>query len=181
MKGITMNMNVEKNVWMTQVGYQNLLAKIAEKEKEYEQVRGHRQVAFELSGDGWHDNPEFNRMQQLEANLNHTLKTLTDRLDSMKFIEISDAMRNTQQVEIGSIVYLRRYDLADDSEQAEVWEIRGFDETDLSQKHLAYNAPLAEKIMHLQVGDVAEEVQIGSRYFDIEVVKLFKTRQLAGL
>ena len=35
--------------------------------------------------------------------------------------------------------------------------------------------------MHLQVGDIAEEVQIGSRYFDIEVVKLFKTRQLAGL
>ena len=52
---------------------------------------------------------------------------------------------------------------------------------DLSQKHLAYNAPLVEKIMHLQVGDIAEEVQIGSRYFDIEVVKLFKTRQLAGL
>ena len=129
-------MNLESNVWMTQVGYQNLLAKIAEKEKEYEQVRDHRQIAFELSGDGWHDNPEFNRMQQLEANLNHTLKTLTERLDSMKFIEISDAMRNTQQVEIGSVVYLRRYDLGDDSEYEEVWEIRGFDETDLSQKHL---------------------------------------------
>ena len=45
-------MNLESNVWMTQVGYQNLLAKIAEKEKEYEQVRDHRQIAFELSGDG---------------------------------------------------------------------------------------------------------------------------------
>ena len=174
-------MNLESNVWMTQVGYQNLLAKIAEKEKEYEQVRDHRQIAFELSGDGWHDNPEFNRMQQLEANLNHTLKTLNDRLDVMRFIDIHDGMRNVQQVEIGSVVYLRRYDLGDDSEYEEVWEIRGFDETDLSQKHLAYNAPLVEKIMHLQVGDIAEEVQIGSRYFDREVVKLFKTRQLAGL
>ncbi len=171
-----MQTDMEHNILMTQIGYENLLCKIAEKEKEYDQVRDHRQVAFELSGDGWHDNPEFNRMQQLEANLNHTLKTLNDRLDVMKFIDIHDDMRNVQQVEVGSIVQLRRYDLADDSEQEEIWEIRGFDE-----KHLAYNAPLAEKIMHLHVGDVAEEVQIGSRHFDIEVVKLFKTRQLAGL
>lgn len=135
---------MEQNILMTQVGYENLLTKITE--KEYDQVRDHRQVAFELSGDGWHDNPEFNRMQQLEANLNHTLKTLNDRLDVMKFIDIHDAMRNIQQVEVGSIVQLRRYDLADDSVQDEIWEIRGFDETDIQLKHLAYNAPLAEKL-----------------------------------
>lgn len=174
-------MSTEQNIVMTQTGYQKLLAKIAEKEREYAQVRDHRQVAFELSGDGWHDNPEFNRMQQLEANLNHTMKTLNDRLDSMRFIDISDAMRHCQQVEIGSIVHLRRYDLADDSEQDEIWEIRGFDETDLTQQYLAYNAPLVNKIMHLHVGDVAEEVAIGSRHFDIEVVKLFATREQAGL
>ena len=174
-------MTLEETILMTQIGYENLLAKIAEKEKEYDQVRDHRQVAFELSGDGWHDNPEFNRMQQLEANLNHTLKTLNDRLDTMKCVEIHDAMRNTVQVEIGSIVKLRRYDLADDSQQEEVWEIRGFDETNIKLKHLAYNAPLAEKMMHLHVGDVAEELQIGSRHFDIEVVAMFKNRQLAGI
>lgn len=176
-----MNSKIDMNVWMTQVGYQNLLAKIAQKELEYAQIRDHRQVAFELSGDGWHDNPEFNRMQQLEANLNHTLKELTERLEVMKYIEIYDAMRNRSQVEIGSIVQLRRYDLSDDSEQVEVWEIRGFDETDLAQKHLAYNAPLAIQVMHLQVGDVAEEVQIGSRHFDIEVIHIFENRNQAGL
>lgn len=117
-----MQTDMEHNILMTQIGYENLLCKIAEKEKEYDQVRDHRQVAFELSGDGWHDNPEFNRMQQLEANLNHTLKTLNDRLDVMKFIDIHDDMRNVQQVEVGSIVQLRRYDLADDSEQEEIWK-----------------------------------------------------------
>lgn len=172
---------MQHNILMTQVGYKNLLAKIAEKEKEYDQVRDHRQVAFELSGDGWHDNPEFNRMQQLEANLNHTLKTLNDRLDLMKLIEIHDGMRNVQRVEIGSIVHLRRYDLADDSVQEEIWEIRGFDETNIQLNHLAYNAPLAEKIIHLHVGDVAEEVHIGSRHFDIEVLELFKSREKAGI
>lgn len=173
-------MNTDQKIVMTQIGYQKLVQKIAEKELEYAQVRDHRQVAFELSGDGWHDNPEFNRMQQLEANLNHTLKTLTDRLDALRLIEVHDGMRNLQQVEIGSIVKLRRYDLADDTEQEEIWEIRGFDETDLAQKHLAYNAPLISKIMHLHIGDVAEEAAIGSGYFDIEVVDLYATRLDAG-
>lgn len=176
-----MNSMNDMTIYMTQVGYQKLLTRIKEKEQEYEQIRDHRQVAFELSGDGWHDNPEFNRMQQLEANLNHTLKVLTDRLESMRFIEIHDVMRNIQQVEIGSIVHLRRYDLADDTEQDEIWEIRGFDETDISQQYLAYNSPLASKIMHLHVGDMAEEVKIGSNHFDLEVMQLFATRQQAGL
>ncbi|MCH7306281.1 GreA/GreB family elongation factor [Acinetobacter sp. NIPH 1869] len=176
-----MNTLTDMPVYMTQVGYQQLLHKLAEKQKEYDQVRDHRQVAFELSGDGWHDNPEFNRMQQMEANLNHTMKMLTDRLDMMKIIEISDAMRNCHQVEIGSIVHLRRYDLADDSVQDECWEIRGFDETNIPQRHLAYNAPLASKIMHLQVGDIAEEVRIGSRHFEIEVIQLFPNRISAML
>src|SRR5690606_39256646 len=122
-----MNMqSINMQVWMTQIGYQQLLDKIALKEKEYAQVRDHRQVAFELSGDGWHDNPEFNRMQQLEANLNHTLKNLADRLDSMKIIEITDSMRRLDTVEIGSIVSLRRYDLDNDLMSEETWEIRGY-------------------------------------------------------
>lgn len=35
--------------------------------------------------------------------------------------------------------------------------------------------------MHLHIGDVAEEVQIGSRHFDIEVLALFASRESAGL
>lgn len=177
-----MNMqSINMQVWMTQIGYQQLLDKIALKEKEYAQVRDHRQVAFELSGDGWHDNPEFNRMQQLEANLNHTLKNLADRLDSMKIIEITDSMRRLDTVEIGSIVSLRRYDLDNDLMSEETWEIRGYDETNIACQHLAYNAPLAAKVMYLHAGDIAEDVQIGSRHFDIEVVCLFANRQQAGL
>lgn len=138
-----MQTNNEKQVLMTATGYNNLVERLKEKQKEYEQVCEHRQVAFELSGDGWHDNPEFNRMQQMEANLNHTIKTLTDRLQMIKFVEIQDGMRNCQKVSVGSVVHLRRYDLEDDRELDEIWEIRGFDETDIEKKHLAYNAPLA--------------------------------------
>lgn len=115
-----MNTIANTAIYMTEQGYQALLQKISEKEKEYDEVRDHRQVAFELSGDGWHDNPEFNRMQQLEANLNHTLKALNERLSDMKLVEIHDGMRDLKKVAIGSVVKIRRYDLADDTEQEEV-------------------------------------------------------------
>lgn len=166
---------------MTEIGYKQLLARLAEKKQEYDQVREHRQVAFELSGDGWHDNPEFNRMQQLEANLNHVLKELDERLQQMRQIDIHDGMRNTHQVDIGSIVRICRYDLTDDSEQEELWEIRGFDETDVAKKHLAYNAPLAQQLMGNHVGDIAENVALGSRNYDIEILALFASRQAANL
>lgn len=170
-----------ETLFVTEIGYQNLLSRIAEKTKEYEEVCNHRQVAFELSGDGWHDNPEFNRMQQLEANLNHTLKNLNDQLSSLKLIEINDAMRNTKNVAIGSIVKISRYDLNRDQEYYEIWEIRGLDETDINKRYLAYNAPLASKILGLEVGDIVEEMKIATDLFDIEVVCLYKSRLDAGL
>ncbi|PPJ79841.1 hypothetical protein CV019_00445, partial [Staphylococcus haemolyticus] len=130
------------------------------------------QVAFELSGDGWHDNPEFNRMQQLEANLNHSVKTLTDRLQLARLIEIDGAIRNTGQVAIGSIVQLDRYGLEHEELISETWEIVGFDETDLAQRQLAYNAPLAAAVMGLKIGEFSEEITLGGKLWEIEVRNL---------
>ena len=176
-----MNTNIEvmNTVWMTQVGYQNLLAKIAEKEKEYEQVRGHRQVAFELSGDGWHDNPEFNRMQQLEANINHQIKELTVRIEQVRLIDIHDGMRPTTTVGIGSIIKIARW--IGDEPQHETWELRGYDETDVNEQVLGYNTPLAQWIMHAKAGDYIEDVSMGGQVFDIEVMTLYRSRQEAQL
>ena len=37
-------MTLAETILMTQIGYENLLARITEKEKEYDQVRDHRQA-----------------------------------------------------------------------------------------------------------------------------------------
>ena len=101
-------------IFLTETGFANLKTTLARKQAEYAEVREHRQVAFELSGDGWHDNPEFNRQQQMEANLNHLVKTLTDRLAQAKPITIIDGNRQVQQVAIGSVVNITRYNLNTD-------------------------------------------------------------------
>ena len=168
-------------IYVTASGFQKLQQQLVNKQAEYAPVREHRQVAFELSGDGWHDNPEFNRMQQLEASLNHSVKQLTEQLDRVCLISIDDAARPCHQVGIGSIVSLRRWAHDSDSASDECWEIVGYDETNLPQQQLAYNAPLAMAVLGLRVDDVAEDLVIGTRCWDIEVLALYADRQQAAL
>lgn len=168
-------------VYVTPQGYQQLQQQLRYKQQEYAQICQHRQVAFELSGDGWHDNPEFNRMQQLEANLNHMVKKLSERLQYARTIEVHDAMRSMQQVAIGSIVEITRYAMDDSEQMTEIWEVMGFDETNIGHAQLGYNVPLASALIGLQVGDFAEDLQLGSRLWEIEVVKLYPNRKAAGM
>ena len=55
----------------------------------------------------------------------------------------------------------------------------GYDETNLPQQQLAYNAPLAAAVMGLPAGEMAEDLLIGSRCWDIEVLALYPDRQQA--
>lgn len=94
---------------LTPAGLVRLRERLADKFAEYEDIRAQRQVAFELSGDGWHDNPEFNRAQQMEANCNREIKKLSDMLTSAQVIEIGAGRRPTDVVEVGSLVTFTRW------------------------------------------------------------------------
>ena len=168
-------MTQSTTIYMTTTGFDNLKTLLARKKQEYADVRDHRQVAFEMSGDGWHDNPEFNRQQQLEANLNHTVKELTERLQHARPVNIDPNNRPTSHVAIGSLVSITRWnlnDIANDKGVNETWEIVGFDETDIQAAKIGYNAPLAKSIIGLQVGDISDELILGSQAWEIEVTAI---------
>ncbi len=168
-------MTQSTTIYMTETGFENLKALLMRKKQEYADVRDHRQVAFEMSGDGWHDNPEFNRQQQLEANLNHTVKELTERLQHARPVNIDPSNRPTTHVAIGSLVSITRWNLnnnTSDKGLKETWEIVGFDETDIKATKIGYNAPLAKSIIGLQVGDVSDELVLGSQVWEIEVIAI---------
>ncbi|MBB3106121.1 transcription elongation factor GreA [Psychrobacter luti] len=168
-------MTQSTKIYMTETGFDNLKSLLARKKQEYADVRDHRQVAFEMSGDGWHDNPEFNRQQQLEANLNHTVKELTERLQHARPVNIDPSNRPTNHVAIGSLVSITRWNLNNDINDKgleETWEIVGFDETDIKAAKIGYNAPLAKSIIGLQVGDVSEQLVLGTQAWEIEVIAI---------
>ena len=167
--------------YVTSAGLEALQQLLADKQKEYAQVCEYRQQAFEMSGDGWHDNPEFNRMQQLEANLNHSVKALGHRLQHTRCYEIEEGQRPMTEVALGAVVQIKRWPENAAKPLIEAWEIIGYDQTDLNHRQLGYNAPLAQAILGLHAGDFADEFTVNGRVWDIEVVSLFPSRQAAGL
>lgn len=168
-------------IYVTGHGYHQLQRQLETKQQEYVEVRSQRQDAFELSGDGWHDNPEFNRMQQMEVNLNHTIKLLTERINQARIIEVSDDSRNLIQICVGSIVRFKRWETYGDHEKEETWEISGFDETDISSRRLAYNSPLGSALMGMRIGEHVDEQPIGKSLWDMEILQIFRSRKSAGI
>ena len=86
--------------WMTAKGLAQLQQLLQEKQSVYAEIRDQRQLAFELSGDGWHDNPEFNRMQQFEANINHQVKELTERIEQVRLMLLSALHQGDVDIEL---------------------------------------------------------------------------------
>lgn len=171
-------MNDALSVTLTPTGLARLRERLARKLLEYDEIRAQRQVAFELSGDGWHDNPEFNRAQQMEANCNREIKKLTDMLQQGRLVEVIEGQRPVHEVAVGSLVTFVRW--GDDGPSAEeTWEIGGHGDSVPSVARVAYDAPLGAAVLGLKVGEYAEEVQLGERLVDIEIVALHASRPVA--
>lgn len=156
---------------LTSTGVVLLQERLKRKLEEYSEIRAQRQVAFELSGDGWHDNPEFNRAQQLEANCNHTIKRLSDMLGQASVINIIEGQRPQKEVAVGSLVTFVRW--GDNGPCAEeTWEIAGHGESLPEQNRVAYDAPLGAALLGLMIGEYAENVRLGASVIDLEVISL---------
>lgn len=156
---------------LTPSGLARLRKRLAHKLAEYEDIRAQRQVAFELSGDGWHDNPEFNRAQQMEANCNREIKKLSDMLTKAQVIEVAAGRRPTGAVEVGSLVTFTRWG-DEGPAQPETWEIGGHGDSDPQRRIVAYDAPLGAALHGLRIGEYAEEIQLGDQLLDLEVIAL---------
>lgn len=156
---------------LTPAGFARLQERLVRKLDEYEDIRAQRQVAFELSGDGWHDNPEFNRAQQMEANCNREIKKLNDMLALGRVVEIVEGVRPTCEVAVGSLVTFVRWG-EDGPANQETWEIGGHGDSDPKHRRVAYDAPLGAALLGLKAGEYAEEVQLGEELIDLEIVAL---------
>lgn len=172
-------MNDAVPVTLTPASLVRLQERLARKLNEYEEIRAQRQVAFELSGDGWHDNPEFNRAQQMEANCNREIKKITDMLAQGRLVEVIEGLRPIHEVAVGSLVTFVRW--GDDGPSSEeTWEIGGHGDSDPKGSRVAYDAPLGAALLGLKVGEYAEEVQLGETLIDLEIVALHPGQPVSG-
>lgn len=145
-------MNTTYNAtYMTATGMDKLRKTLAAKVAEHAQLCEERTTAHALSGDGWHDNPYHDRLQQLEAEKTREIAALTQQLDSARLVVVDPANRPVDQVRIGSIVSLLIEDESGNERQC-TWEIAGYGETDVPARRIGYNTPLAGALMDEPAG-----------------------------
>lgn len=134
---------------ITVEGKRKMEVQIQELMEELKELRKEKAIAYELTGDTWHDNPYFNKLEQDERALNTKISEAEAILKNAEIID--DVARNMESVEIGSIVKcLCTYP---DFEEITIFEIVGHGETDVENGKIHYESLVAQNIMGLHVND----------------------------
>lgn len=168
--------NANTFLHVTAEGLVRLRQRLQETEARYQDICEQRRVAHELSGDGWHDNPEFNRLQQMESFLNSEMMRLLTDLDRARIFTVGDESRPVDRVWLGSVVTLEIMDDDSGNSHEETWEITGHGESDAARGMLAYDSPLAAAVLTLSLEDWADEVALRGKSVSVRVVALHATR-----
>lgn len=134
---------------ITVEGKQKMEAHIQELMEELKELRKEKALAYDLTGDTWHDNPYFNKLEQDERVLNTKINEVEGILKNAEVIE--DTVRSMETVEIGSIV--KCLCIYPSFEEIAVFEIVGHGETDVENGKIHYESLVAQNIMGLHVND----------------------------
>lgn len=157
-------------IYVSEKGMERLVAELTRVEAEFRTLCEERTTACELSGDGWHDNPYLNLLQQREAAKTLEIRDLRDLVSRARIFE-APALRSTSRVEIGSIVEILVTDNATGREETQRWELVGHGEGDRGVRRLSYTSPMGRAIMGCATGDLVEAMLPG-RAVTLEVVAL---------
>lgn len=157
-------------IYVSKAGLDMLKARLEELSEELRILRSEKAIAYTATGDTWHDNPYFNRLEQDEKRKAQEVAEFHGLVAIAQVFSCDK--RNTTRVQIGSIVFLNRYYKVSGEEEQLVWEIVGYGETDVPQKRVAYNAPMAQALMGLHIGETG--VSDGPKgSVEYEVIGLF--------
>jgi transcription elongation factor GreA len=162
---------LKRLIYVTSEGLRQLQDELEQRKAELRAIQDERAVAHELSGDGWHDNPYFNKLQQDESHKNKQIADIRSTISSARMVVVRDGERPDERVALGAIVHLHVGQ--NNSWAEEYWEIVGYGETDLAARKLAYNAPRIAPVMGLEIGESAVAELNGQR-MEYEVLDLLQ-------
>lgn len=163
-------------IYVTPAGLEQLQARLREQRRRHEDLCEQRAVAHELSGDGWHDNPHFNYLQQMEANSTWKIRELEALIARARIVEIEEGRRPIHRIRLGSVVSLAIYDMDRSEDREQTLEIVGHQETDPARGRVSYDSPLGRALLGHRAGDVFE-VALPDGRLEVEVVELHPDRR----
>lgn len=141
-------------IYVSKQGLELLNSRLVAEREELARIRAEKQTAYTATGDTWHDNPYFNRLEQDEKRKAQDIAELTTLIANAQIFLVDK--RNVARVQLGSIVHLHRYYKVSGEEEEVVWEVSGYGEIDIPKRLVAYNSPIIRVLMGLHIGDTAE-------------------------
>ena len=135
---------------LTPEGKQQIEANLNDLRVQLKNLEEEKAVAYNLTGDTWHDNPYFNALTQSERALNEKIREAEETLAKAEVVDSNS--RSIETVEIGSIIRCICKYPSFSNEQ--VYEIAGHGETNLSNGKIAYDSPVGQNLMGHKSGDI---------------------------
>jgi transcription elongation GreA/GreB family factor len=168
-------MSIKKDkIYLSPEGVKIFEARLQAQKEAHAKICEEREIAHELSGDGWHDNPDFNRLQQLEANSTWKLKELEEVLNSAIRYEVVEGARPTDRVQLGAVCEVKMTNLDLDEEKTRVIELVGYEESDPLKDQVSYLAPLGKALIGATPeGDNIRYLMLPQGELELEVIRLF--------
>lgn len=163
-------------IYMSSTAIEAYKNKLEEKIQEHKKIYDARIEALRSVRGMDQNDPEIVQYWQLEEGVSSTIAEMRSVLARTKVIEVEDGSRSVLDVRIGSIIKICRTNVDTGiSLPDEVWEIAGFDETDLGRRKLAYNAPLASKLLSAEIGETVTDVVVSGGSWDIEIKSAYQS------
>ncbi|RFP64359.1 hypothetical protein D0N36_14310 [Hymenobacter lapidiphilus] len=156
--------------YITEAGRQLLETRISAQNRKIRTIQAEKSIAYTASGDGWHDNPGYNQLIQLEERAITELKNLEQQLAQGVLWLRPD--RNTEQVQINSIVRFSMQATRDRSAREVTYEIGGHGESDLARQLISYTSPIGAALYELLPGSEVE-VQIPAGQTRLRILQLY--------
>ena len=155
-----------KKILLTAAGLKKLQDELVERSEKLKALRKEKSLAYTATGDTWHDNPYFNELEQKEGGL---LKKIIELQNDISNAIIFDTVsRNTESVMLGSIVKCSLL-FKSGKEEKRVFEVVGYQETNVRANKLSYTAPIARAILGKKIDDeVLVKIPSGSANMVVE-------------
>lgn len=134
---------------MTRTGYDKLKAEVEHFETVEMPKLAQRVAAARSEGD-LSENAEYHAAKERQGFIEARIKDLESKLGRANVIDPSTL--SGDKVVFGATVTILDYD----SDEKQVWQIVGDDETDLKQRKIGLSSPVARALIGKEVGDEVE-------------------------
>ena len=134
-------------------------------------MREEKKKAYDLTGDTWHDNPYFNKLEQDERALLMEISSLNNFLTDAEII--SDDDRDLDTVGIGSI-FMCSFAYDDEEEEVSIFEIVQYDSLGISDGRISSTSLVAQNLIGLKINESVTFDTPGGRA-TYKVLKFYKS------